>query len=90
MRAQTQENKSKVSFECTLEEKAYIKMLAARAHTTIGEYMLSHVRDEFPKEKKPNAETLEAMKESREGKGIKCNSIEDFWEKMEVKPSAYK
>lgn len=83
-----QENKTKVSFECTLDEKAYIKMLAARAHVTIGEYMLSHVREEFPEEKKPNKETLQAMKESREGKGIKCNSIEDFWEKMGMSPNA--
>lgn len=34
--------------------------------------------------KEPNKETLQAMKESREGKGIKCDSIEDFWEKMEI------
>lgn len=89
MRAQTQENKSKVSFECTLEEKAYIKMLAARAHTTIGEYMLSHVREEFPADREPNKETLQAMKESRQGKTTKCESLEDFWDKMGVKPSAY-
>lgn len=88
MRAQAQENKSKVSFECTQDEKAYIKMLAAKEHVSISEYMLGKVRPDFPQERKPNAETLKAMKESREGKGIKCNSIEDFWDKMGMSPNA--
>jgi hypothetical protein len=40
--------------------------------------------EEAENKKTPNKETLEAMKESEEGGGIKCDSIEDFWEKMEI------
>lgn len=45
------EKKVKISFECTIDEKAYIKILAAREHLSISEYMLSRVRPYFPKEK---------------------------------------
>jgi hypothetical protein len=38
----------------------------------------------------PNAEelkdkTMESIQELREGRGIKCESIDDFWEKMGIK-----
>ena len=82
------DNKAKVTFDCTQDERTYIKMLAAKAHMNLGEFILSYLRKDFP-EKTPNKETLEAMKECEEGRGIKCESIEDFWEKMGMKPSAY-
>jgi NRPS condensation-like uncharacterized protein len=81
-------DKAKVTIDCTVDERAYIKMLAAKAHMNLSEFILSYLRKDFP-EKTPNKETLEAMKESEEGGGIKCESIEDFWEKMGMKPSAY-
>lgn len=81
-------NNAKVTFECTQDERAYIKMLAAKAHMNLSEFILSYLRKDFP-EKTPNKETLEAMKECEEGRGIKCESIEDFWDKMGMKPSAY-
>lgn len=34
--------------------------------------------------KEPNKETIQAMKDSRENRTIKCDSIEDFWKKMEM------
>jgi hypothetical protein len=82
--------KTKVTFDCSIEEKTYIKMLAAKAHMTLGEFVLSYLRNDFPKErkKKPNKETLAAMKESKEGKGTVYNSMDDFWNEMGVKPSA--
>lgn len=73
--------KAKVTIDCTVDERAYIKMLAARAHMNLSEFVLSYLRKDFPQEK-PNKKTLDAMRESKEGKGIKCDSIEDFWEKM--------
>ena len=45
---------------------------------------LSHLRKDFPQDRKPNQVTLDAMRESKEGKGMKCESMEDFWEKMGV------
>lgn len=82
--------KTKVTFDCSVEEKTYIKMLAAKAHMTLGEFVLSYLRNDFPKKgkRKPNKETLTAMKEAKEGKGTVYNSMDDFWNEMGVKPSA--
>lgn len=82
-----QTKKAKINIDCTPDERVYIKMLAAKAHTTISEYMLSHVRSEFP-QKRPNKETLEAMQEIDDGGGIECESIADFWQKMGIDRSA--
>lgn len=68
----------------TLDERMYIKMLAAKAHKNLSEFLLSYVREDFPESKKPNKETLQAMKEIDEGGGIECDSIEDFWKKMGI------
>jgi len=78
--------KVKMTFECTPDERAYIKMLAAKAHMNLSEFLLSYVRNDFPK--KPNKETLEAMKELDEGRGTRCTSINDFWEQMGINPNA--
>lgn len=86
--AQRHHDKAKVTIDCTVDERAYIKMLAARAHMNLSEFILSYLRKDFPQEKKPNKITLEAMRDSKEGKGIKCDSLEDFWEKMGMNPNA--
>lgn len=87
MGAQSHADRAKVTIDCTVDERAYIKMLAARAHMNLSEFILSYLRKDFPQEK-PNKVTLEAMRESKEGKGIKCESLEDFWEKMGMSPDA--
>ncbi|GHV58268.1 hypothetical protein FACS1894182_09750 [Bacteroidia bacterium] len=33
-------------------------------------------------EKKPNSETLRAMKEASEGKGVVCRDVNDFFQKL--------
>ena len=81
-------NKAKVTFDCTKDERAYIKMLAAKAHMNLSEFILSYLRRDFPVSKKPNKDTLEAMKEIEEGGGIDCDSIDDFWKKMGIDRSA--
>lgn len=81
-------DKAKVTIDCTVDERAYIKMLAAKAHMNLSEFILSYLRKDFPQEKKSNKTTLDAMRESKEGKGIKCDSMEDFWEKMGMNPNA--
>lgn len=86
--SQAHHEKVKMTIECTLDERIYIKMLAAKAHLNLSEFLLSYVRSDFPKEKKPNKKTLEAIREGREGKGIACESLEDFWDKMGVQPNA--
>lgn len=77
-------DKAKVTIDCTVDERAYIKMLAARVHMNLSEFILSYLREDFPVSKKPNKETLAAMKEIDEGGGIECDSIEDFWKKMGI------
>lgn len=79
--------KAKVTIDCTVDERAYIKMLAARAHMNLSEFVLSYLRKDFPQEK-PNKTTLEAMRESKEGKSVECDSLEDFWKKMGMSPDA--
>lgn len=86
--SQAHHEKVKMTIECTLDERIYIKMLAARAHLNLSEFILSYVRSDFPKEKKPNKKTMEAIREGRKGKGIACKSLEDFWSKMGVEPDA--
>ena len=93
MGAQSQSHsheRTKVTFDCSVEEKTYIKMLAAKAHMTLGELMLAYLRSDFPHEKKrkPNKKTIEAMRETREGKGTVYKSMDDFWKEMGVKPRA--
>jgi hypothetical protein len=79
--------KVKVTIECTPDERAYIKMLAAKAHLNLSDLILSYLRTDFPK--KPNKETLEAHEEALKGGGVDCESLDDFWEQMGVKPSAF-
>lgn len=86
MTAQHHHEKVKLTVECTSDERAYIKMLAARAHMTISEFILNYVRRDLPSI--PNKETREAMREIDEGRGVRCESLDDFWEQMGVRPSA--
>lgn len=85
----TSSDKVKMTFECTMDERAYIKMLAAKAHLNLSEFLLSYVRSDFPKTaaKKPNKKTIAAMKELEEGKGIRSTSIDQFWEDMGIDPN---
>ena len=80
-------DKVKVTIECTADERAYIKMLAAKAHLNLSDLVLSYLRTDFPR--KPNKETLKAHEEALNGGGVDCDSLEDFWEQMGVKPSAF-
>lgn len=83
--SQKRGDKVKITFECSLEEKTYIKMLATKAHMTLGEFVLSYVKQDFPsKKRKPKNETMEAIKELRAGGGTIYQSMDDFWEDMGV------
>lgn len=80
------DEKVKVTIECTPDERAYIKMLAAKAHLNLSEFILSYLRSDFPR--KPNKDTLKAHEEALRGEGTDCKNLDDFWEQMGVTPRA--
>ena len=82
----THHEKVKVTFECSIDERTYIKMLAAKRHMTISEYILFNVRPNLPRT--PNAETIEALKERREKNLKSYKAVEEFWEAMGIDPNA--
>ena len=75
-------DKVKVTIECTANERAYIKMLAAKAHLNLSDLILSYLRTDFPK--KLNKKTIKAHEEALQGGGIDCDSLEDFWHQMGI------
>ena len=80
-------DKVKVTIECTADERAYIKMLAAKAHLTLSDLVLSYLKIDFPK--KPHTKTLQAHEEALHGKGFDCDSVDDFWKQMGITTSAF-
>ncbi|MCB1114358.1 MAG: hypothetical protein KDK62_06340 [Chlamydiia bacterium] len=80
----THSDKVKLTVECTYDERAYIKMLAIRSHMTISDFILAHLRKDFPHI--PNEETELAIEELEKGKGKKAESIQEFWKQMGVGP----
>lgn len=84
-----QHDRAKVTIDCTLDERAYIKMLAARSHMTLSEFILSYLRKDFPQDE-PNKDTMQAIKDTKEGRTTRSKSLNDFWAKMGVKPSAHR
>jgi hypothetical protein len=85
--SQSHDDKVKMTFECTEEERVYIKMLAARARMNLSEFVLSFLKSAFP-QSKLNKKTVSAHKEALAGRGTACESIEDFWKQMGVNLSA--
>lgn len=82
--SQDHPEKVKVTFECTADERAFIKMLSARAHMTLSEFLLSYLRPDFPCT--PNEETKKAMLDSRNKTNLKhAKTIDEFWEQMGIK-----
>lgn len=79
-------DKVKMTIECTPNERAYIKMLAAKEHLNLSDLILSYLRKDFPHI--PNKETQAAIKELDDGGGHSFDSIDDFWEQMGMNPNA--
>lgn len=88
--AQHHREKVRLTVECSFNERTYIKMLAAKKNMTISEFLLSSVRGMIPSSPshEPNAETVEALKESREGKLESYSTLDDFWKAMGIDPNA--
>lgn len=86
MSAHSGDHKVRLTVECSFDERTYIKMLAAKKHVTISELLLAPVRKVLPAE--PNAETVEALKESRGKKLVSYDTVDDFWSAMGIDPNA--
>lgn len=88
----THQEKARLTIECSMDEKMYIKMLAAKHHQTISEYFLSFVRSKIPsktKTREPNKETKKAMMDSRRKKNLgHAKTVEEFWASMGIDPNA--
>ena len=84
------DQKVRLTVECSFDERTYIKMLAAKKHVTISELLLAPWKSIFPSEEthEPNAETIEALKESREKKLVSYETTDDFWKGMGIDPNA--
>lgn len=81
--------KVRVVIDCSIEERAYIKMLAARKHMTISEYFLAKAKEELAaKSKVPNKTSLAAHQEALDGGGTAYDSMENFWADMGVERRA--
>jgi len=84
--------KVRLSVDCTEQERRYIKMLAAKKGKSISEYLLSFARKEMPKKAKhtprvPNKRTKKALKEAEEESGETYDTIDEFWEAMGINPN---
>lgn len=90
MHSQQHHKKVRLSVECSINERTMIKVLAAKNHMTISDFLLAPVRvKKSPKKKnQPNAGTIKALKESREKKLTTYDTLEDFWEAMGIDPNA--
>ncbi len=77
-------DKVKVAIECTANKRSYIKILLAKTYLNFKESLLS-LRIHFPR--KPNKDTLQAPEKALNGRGVDCDSLEDFWEQTAVKPN---
>ena len=83
-------DKVRLTVECSFDERTYIKMLAAKKNMTISEFLLTSVREVIPSSptNKPNAETIEALEESRKGKLKSYKTLDEFWKAMGIDPNA--
>ncbi len=90
MSSHSHDHKVRLTVECSFDERTYIKMLAAKKHVTISELLLAPLRNILPTEdtRKPNAETIEALEESRNGKLESYETLDDFWNAMGIDPNA--
>lgn len=84
--------KVRVVIDCSIEERAFIKMQAASMQMTISEYFLSLAKKGLKgskgQSKVPNKTTLAAHKEALEGRGTAYDSMDDFWSDMGIKRRA--
>ena len=74
---------ARMTIDMPYEEHKRLKAMAAFMGISLRELVLSCLRDHLLSENKPNKETLNAFKETDEGKGlIHCDDFDDFVKKL--------
>ena len=78
-----QNNLTRMTIDMPLEEHKRLKAMAAFLGISIKTLVLSCLRDHLLGGDKPNAETMNAFKETDTGKGlVHCKDFEDFSKKL--------
>jgi hypothetical protein len=79
--------KVRLAIECSLQERKYMKMMAAHEEKTLNEFVLESVRMRWkkcPHSHIPNKETQNALKNAKEKKDLNVfESVEDFFKSLE-------
>lgn len=88
MGAHSHSHRTKISVDVSEEERALIKMIAAKKKMTISEFIMSFVRPNIP-HSQPNAETKKAIRDMEENKNLtRYKTVDDFWADMGLDPNA--
>lgn len=75
---------ARMTIDMPFNEHKKLKAMAAFFGVSLKELVLLCLRDNLLNE--PNEETLQAFKETDEGKGlVRCKDFDDFIEKLEIK-----
>jgi antitoxin component of RelBE/YafQ-DinJ toxin-antitoxin module len=82
----THAHHARMTIDMPIEEHKKLKAMAAFMGLSLKALILTCVRDHLLSYNEPNEETLEAFKETDEGKGlIHCDSFDDFVAKLGIK-----
>lgn len=76
---------TKLSIEIPIKEHKKLKILADAMGISLKNFVLNALEYVLYPNKKPNRETIEAIKKIERGEGlISCDGIEDFWKKVGI------
>lgn len=79
-------DQARMTIDMPFEEHKKLKAMAAFMGMSLKELVLSCLRDHLLSDNEPNNETLNAFKETDEGKGlIRCKDFNDFVNKLGLK-----
>ena len=77
---------TRMTIDIPLDEYKKLKAMAAFMGMSLKDLVLNFLRDNLLSENEPNDETLEAFKETEEGKGlVRCKDFNDFVKKLGLK-----
>ena len=72
----------RLSVDMDVKDHKKLKILADAMGITLREFILNLLDPILHQEKKPNKETIKAMKDARSGKTIKTKDFHDFCKKL--------
>ena len=77
---------ARMTIDMPFEEHKRLKAMAAFMGVTLKDLVLNCLRAHLLSDNEPNDETLEAFKETEEGKGlVRCKNFNDFINKLGLK-----